>query len=343
MGCYVGSRGSEVTEFEAEYEINPNIETKLVHGPLKIDEGLASDKFNPENLASLATIKLGVQITRSKRGLSDSVSALSSSSGRNTTCTSDKYTWSVHQKWELANSPSEILPTLYIGSKEDAINVEKIKKLQITHILTVTSGSQHDVPGCKLLAVPMHDGGRSDLEDIMRKTAGFMEEAQRPGNRLLVHCKEGHNRSPTLVIAWLMKTGKQTLFKSYKFVYEKRNVIHPHIKYISQLREMEKSMLGWYSVPPDFLARSMVNSEHLTAHKDWTENKSQEYIQQQSNKLLQEKEVVENKTMEGYLSKSSGVGTVTSSVSSFRDVSTMSSTIFDDGSGVITSRIPKYK
>merc|ERR1719378_1095506 len=125
----------------------------------------------------------------------------------------------------------------------------------------VSSGNQHYVPDRKLMIAPMRDDGFSELEDIIEKSFSFMDEAVRIG-KLLVHCNLGQNRSPTLVIAWLMKRNEslnesiKSLYYAYAFVKEKRPEIHPIIGYIEQLREIEKEVYGYYSVPPDFLNRN---------------------------------------------------------------------------------------
>ena len=42
-------------------------------------------------------------------------------------------------------NPSEILPTIYLGSKEDTANVTRLKEIGITHILCVIAIIQLDL------------------------------------------------------------------------------------------------------------------------------------------------------------------------------------------------------
>jgi len=244
------------------------------------------------------------------------------------TCSSNEYSfgtntltegWTTHQELVSVNNPSKIMPSLYLGSKEDSAREKRLEELEITHILMVTSGNQHSVPGCKLLAVPMSDTGRSELNDIMRKTFDFMEEGQRTGNKLLVHCMDGHNRSPTLVIAWLMCSRNMSLYKAYAFVKEKRKVIHPHKLYIQQLREIEKQLHGHWSVLPDFLTRYLSDGELVVAHDNWNEDKCREYInlQHTCGNLLDKK--LEQQGEEGELSKNDECVLFNSCVSSSVD------------------------
>jgi len=150
--------------------------------------------------------------------------------------------------------PTEILPTIYLGSQEDSANATRLKEIGITHILCVMSGKEHKLDGCKLLTVVMSDNGNSELEDIMKRSFRFIEESQQKGNKLLIHCKLGQNRSPTLLIAWLMRKKRWPFYRAYKYVKEAREMIKPHQLYLDQLRELDKQIFGIYSTPNDYLA-----------------------------------------------------------------------------------------
>jgi len=198
-----------------------------------------------------------------------------------------EYTWSEnetftqHERTMASKSPTEILPTLFLGSKIDSMKEARLRELKITHILSVTSGKQHVVPGCKLMTVPMADNGNSDLHDVMERSLGFIEESQEEENKLLIHCHLGQNRSPTLVIAWLMKNKKMSMHDAYTFVKEKRKIVHPHKLYIEQLREYDKRLFGVYSVLPDFLTVSVADGRVNVAHENWTPFQSLQYRESQ--------------------------------------------------------------
>lgn len=186
-------------------------------------------------------------------------------------------TYTNHAKFFLSRTPTELLPSLFLGSKEDSAREARLKELGITHILMVTSGHQHPVPNCKLLTVPMADNGNSNLCNIMDKTFKFIEEGQSFSNKLLVHCNCGQNRSPTLVIAWLMQKCNWSLHDAYTFVKKKRDIVQPHKEYIQQLRILEKQLHGVYSVKPEFLTMSMDDGELVIIDENWTKNDSTLY------------------------------------------------------------------
>jgi len=165
-------------------------------------------------------------------------------------------TYTQHQRLNENQHPSMILPTIYLGSKEDAAKATRLKEIGITHILCVTSGKENRLDGVKLLTVVMADNGNSTLEDIMNRSFRFIEESQQEGNKLLIHCERGQNRSATLLIAWLMSKKRWSLYRSYMFVKEARQMIKPHKLYLDQLRELDKRLFGIYSTPEDYLAMS---------------------------------------------------------------------------------------
>jgi len=194
--------------------------------------------------------------------------------------TSQGYT--AHQKWWSTRSPTEIFRTLFLGSQEDSMNEARLKELEITHILSVMSSKQHAAPSCKLLNVPMADNGNSNLIEVIERTSPFIKESQQDGNTLLVHCHSGQNRSPTLVIAWLMTAYRKNMFDSYMFVKERRRLILPNELYIQKLREYDKHLYGVYSVHPDFLKMTIIDGNVTLKDEDWTPRQSRSYRKSQT-------------------------------------------------------------
>jgi len=195
----------------------------------------------------------------------------------------DTESFTLHQIRMSDQSPSEILPSLFLGSQVDSMKDARLTELKVTHILSVMSGHQHNVPGCKLLTVAMADNGNSSLADVMNRSFGFIEESQQHGNKLLIHCHLGQNRSPTVVIAWLMTECNMSMHDAYLLVKSKRDIIHPHKLYIQQLREYEKQLYGVYSVLPDFLTVTYNNGQLNILHENWTSVQSLGYRESQLN------------------------------------------------------------
>jgi len=265
---------------------------KLGPGPISISQ------FTSGDIANCVTSSLDYGSTSSNWTIgnifgsrwtarSSNSSRSDSTPGRN--MFRDTQTYTQHEKWLSPISPTLIIPTLFLGSKKDSLNIERIKELKVTHILSVMGGKQHLVSDCKHLSVPMADSGNTSLIEVMNKSFDFIRESQQDGNKILIHCHRGQNRSATVVIAWLMtkslmNKNQMCMYVAYRFVKERRDVIHPCNLYIQQLREYDKQLFGVYSVKPNFLSLSYEDGELKVKDENWSPVQSREY------KELQKKE-----------------------------------------------------
>merc|ERR1712060_621334 len=91
----------------------------------------------------------------------------------------------------------------------------------------------------------------------------FAMESQKAGNKLFVHCQLGQNRSASFVIGFLMKSKNLSLYEAYTLLKEKRELIHPHKKYIKQLRQLDLELHKVYSTPKNFLDIALCSKEGI--------------------------------------------------------------------------------
>jgi len=147
---------------------------------------------------------------------------------------------------------TKILPHLYLGTYEDATNESQLKAKKITHILTLI-GKRSTVDFVLHKQIPMHDRGISNLKLVLEKASKFIEQGQRDGNSILVHCQWGQNRSPTVVTATLMENMKMTLYRAHKMVKKLRPVVQINKGYAKQLLALEKKIFAKNSLPFDWM------------------------------------------------------------------------------------------
>ncbi|GAV62418.1 DSPc domain-containing protein [Cephalotus follicularis] len=136
--------------------------------------------------------------------------------------------------------PSEILPDfLFLGSYDNASRSELLKTQGISRVLNT-------VPSCQNLYKNsftyhcLQDDKSLPFDDANN----FLEQCERDKARVLVHCMSGKNRSPAIVIAYLMKNKGWRLAQSYQWVKERRPPVELTQAVYQQLQEYEQKIFG---------------------------------------------------------------------------------------------------
>jgi len=143
--------------------------------------------------------------------------------------------------------PSEIVPKfIYLGSNENARNKEQLNKLGITHVVNAAAELENAFPNdfsYKKLSVD--DTSRDDIAQFFAQVVSFIDAARSENKnaRVFVHCAMGISRSPTVVIAWLMKSNNWDLETSKNFVKQLRSTIKPNAGFMEQLGKYEREIL----------------------------------------------------------------------------------------------------
>ncbi|KAK1296988.1 Protein-tyrosine-phosphatase IBR5 [Acorus calamus] len=145
--------------------------------------------------------------------------------------------------------PSEIIPEfLYLGSYDNASRSELLKTQGISCILNVEN-AEHSIGKC-LFSRPVWERMRGAWGKMI-----CFEKCERDKARVLVHCMSGKNRSPAIVIAFLMKSKGWKLAQSFQWVKDRR----PEVELSSaaavhqQLQEFEQKIFGSTEARPNVL------------------------------------------------------------------------------------------
>lgn len=149
----------------------------------------------------------------------------------------------------FSSGPNQVLDFLYIGGQYDAFE-KKIEPLGIRYILNVAGGSVQTKQGFKKLIIPIDDFGRDILnsKNILGRCFTFIQEAKQNGNKVVVHCRSGINRSATVVLAYLVKYENFTLKDAFLHLRSVRPIVSPHEDYWEQLKQFEKELTGNISI-----------------------------------------------------------------------------------------------
>lgn len=115
---------------------------------------------------------------------------------------------------------------IYLGGEESAINLNWLKKNNITNILIVAQR-------CEILfqneiiykVIEIDDDPQENIEVYFDECFKFIDGSL--GN-VLIHCVSGISRSSTIVIAYLMKKWNKNFQEVFSHVKKQRNQVNPN-------------------------------------------------------------------------------------------------------------------
>ena len=128
---------------------------------------------------------------------------------------------------------SRILDHLYLGSYEDAINVEALRAAGITHIVnTVATNYENCRTGPQFYGDEFAYYGFTSEDEmrypIMRhfdETYEFIESCRQSDGKCLIHCMAGVNRSGSLAVAYVMLLKGMGPLSATQLVFDSRGFL----------------------------------------------------------------------------------------------------------------------
>lgn len=132
------------------------------------------------------------------------------------------------------NLPVEIQPYLYLGSLLSATTkLDRIKELQITHILNVSGKSisptiYHEykkigIQYKQIHGTPLDKEGYSMLENHLQESQSFIQQVIDANGRCLCFCEAGLNRSVLIVAAIVMLHEQISVLETIHLLRQCRN------------------------------------------------------------------------------------------------------------------------
>jgi len=136
-------------------------------------------------------------------------------------------------------TPNEVIPgKLFLGSIYAAHNAPVLKKLGITHILSVCD--EHlKIDSQQFMHKVIYVDDKSDVDLLARfeEAHNFIDQGV-----TLVHCLAGISRSATVTISYLMSKMNKTVVEATEVVHAARACIKPNAGFLQQLERYEKAL-----------------------------------------------------------------------------------------------------
>lgn len=89
------------------------------------------------------------------------------------------------------------------------------------------------------MKIPIADSVDADMYQYFPEIEEFLDRIVRKRGKVLIHCKSGVSRAPTVAIAYIMKSRNISLLDCFEYVKLKRDIIHPNAGFMYQLAKYE--------------------------------------------------------------------------------------------------------
>ncbi|XP_071502217.1 uncharacterized protein [Diadema antillarum] len=143
----------------------------------------------------------------------------------------------------VANTgPTRVLGFLYLGSQQDVMSEECLKRNGINYVLNISKSCPvpEFLPQTHVHRIPVLDNHTEKILPWFDEALEFIDKVRSASGSVIVHCVAGISRSPTVAIAFIMRYLNMNVDEAYKYVKEKRATISPNFNFLGQLLEYEK-------------------------------------------------------------------------------------------------------
>ena len=140
----------------------------------------------------------------------------------------------------------EVTPHLFMSGYHSAKNLDCLKKHQISHVVNLTSQHCPNLHSREIeySSFVISDRANFDLLSILDRIITIVQEKIEQGHRVLIHCKMGVSRAPSIVLAFLIKKMKMTYEAAFENLQKINSKISPNLGFLIQLQQFEKLTLN---------------------------------------------------------------------------------------------------
>jgi dual specificity phosphatase 3 len=139
----------------------------------------------------------------------------------------------------------EIVPGVFVGSQLTAENGEWMRATRIGKVLNLTSEIENHFEGyIAYKRLHFADSNSENLQPHIPHAVEFIASARTQEHLVLVHCREGRSRSPTIVAAYAMAQLRMPLKQVYERLKETLVDLNINDGFKLQLMQLERDLLG---------------------------------------------------------------------------------------------------
>jgi hypothetical protein len=137
-----------------------------------------------------------------------------------------------------SNNISKITDKIYLGDEEGAKDLEFFKNEQIHHVLSIipTPPTFPEDMNIELKNLDMDQCPTINIIFYIKECAQFIDKA----DKIYIHCECGVNRSPAILIGYLMWKTHSSYDDVFEFVKKRRDCIELNNLFIIQLNKFQK-------------------------------------------------------------------------------------------------------
>jgi protein-tyrosine phosphatase len=164
----------------------------------------------------------------------------------------------------MVNNVSCIYKQIFISNQQNSCDINLLKQNDIKAILHLGNVKKSDEILLKYKKnnivhkfIKMHDMYNTNINHCCNISYDYINQFTKSGDNILIHCKLGISRSPTIVAYYLMHTMHEYMKKNnevYPVLDEimdlmriNRPCIKPNKSFINQLKIVEKNAINTYN------------------------------------------------------------------------------------------------
>jgi protein-tyrosine phosphatase len=132
-----------------------------------------------------------------------------------------------------------IIGNMYLGSCESCLDVIN-NRPDIKYILNLSQYKLY-APEKKVLELNIDDYPDFEITPYFQQAHEFINKAKSNNENVLVHCRAGHSRSPTIIMSYMMKYYNMTYDQAFGLVNKQRKIA-PNEGFVDQLKFYEKML-----------------------------------------------------------------------------------------------------